>query len=715
MLQRLALLSMLTLAAACGTDQTAGGPTVGGAGGDTTTDTTASDSGAVTDGGAVTDSDGGGGLCGDGTCDPGESQASCPLDCKGTPTGGPVACLKSKCSAQTTQCEADKACVSFLACASKCDGLACVQSCLQQGGEPGKPVKRVLQCGSSSQCFDTPKPTCGDGGCSAGESATSCPQDCAKPVVCGNGKCELGETLDSCPKDCGSQGPVCGNGKCEGPQENAKTCPKDCQQASDSCVGKCGKFNGNNACACDKQCSQFGDCCKDYKAVCGGGSSAVCGNGKCEDGESAKSCPKDCSDVDPISCAKAKCPKEYAQCQDNATCGKLLSCFTQCKPGDDDCYEKCGDAFGDNPPKSFLVLAQCAEKNGCGGGSPGPVCGDGQCEDGEQKTCPSDCQPPGPVCGNGKCEQGENAFMCPKDCQQTKPVCGDGKCQGPQENQLTCPKDCGGIQDLMTCAKNKCSDSYKKCEGDAACKKALDCMAGCKDTGCLQSCAFKNQGAWNTFGPLAQCAQQKGCLSGGSTGPTCGDGKCEQGESPSSCPKDCSGPVCGNGQCEPGEGPKSCPKDCGPSTTCGDGKCQFPQEDTKTCPADCKAADLTCKGSGCSGQGTGGCWCDNVCEKAGDCCPDKVAVCGSNNTPTCGNGQCEQGETAQSCPKDCQKPQPVCGDGVCAATAGETEKTCPKDCATSTKPCAKKSDCADAEVCCGKPNGNVCVPAGQCF
>lgn len=42
----------------------------------------------------------------------------------------------------------------------------------------------------------------------------------------------------------------------------------------------------------------------------------------------------------------------------------------------------------------------------------------------------------------------------------------------------------------------------------------------------------------------------------------------------------------------------------------------------------------------------------------------------------CGNGLCEAGENAMSCPKDCGFV--VCGNGLCEA--GESSATCPVDC-----------------------------------
>jgi len=43
--------------------------------------------------------------------------------------------------------------------------------------------------------------------------------------------------------------------------------------------------------------------------------------------------------------------------------------------------------------------------------------------------------------------------------------------------------------------------------------------------------------------------------------PVCGNGTCESGETPSTCPVDCS--LCGNGVCEPNESPITCAADCG--------------------------------------------------------------------------------------------------------------------------------------------------------
>ena len=61
------------------------------------------------------------------------------------------------------------------------------------------PTRCVL--GGTNPCVQA-APRCGDQTCSSGESATSCPADCATGTVCGNGVCDAGETIASCRADC---------------------------------------------------------------------------------------------------------------------------------------------------------------------------------------------------------------------------------------------------------------------------------------------------------------------------------------------------------------------------------------------------------------------------------------------------------------------------------------------------------------------------------
>jgi len=94
---------------------------------------------------------------------------------------------------------------------------------------------------------------------------------------------------------------------------------------------------------------------------------------------------------------------------------------------------------------------------------------------------------------------------------------------------------------------------------------------------------------------------------GGATGPSCGDGTCDAGETCSSCEADC-------GTCGGGSDPNSCQE----SNACG-------------------------------GQAPGGCWCDSQCTQYGDCCSDGPCTTG----PTCGDGTCDASESCESCASDC--------------------------------------------------------------
>jgi len=73
------------------------------------------------------------------------------------------------------------------------------------------------------------------------------------------------------------------------------------------------------------------------------------------------------------------------------------------------------------------------------------------------------------------------------------------------------------------------------------------------------------------------------------TATSCGNGKCDNGETCTTCSKDCGAcpETCGNGKCGLGESCATCSDDCGKCpVTCGDNKCEDPETCT-TCPADC--------------------------------------------------------------------------------------------------------------------------------
>jgi subtilisin len=120
-------------------------------------------------------------VCGNKSCEAGETCNSCPQDCGACP----AVC-------------GDATCQSTETCNS------CPQDC---GACPA---------------------VCGDATCQSTETCKSCPQDCgACPAVCGDATCQSTETCNSCPQDCGACPAVCGDATCQS-TETCKSCPQDC-------------------------------------------------------------------------------------------------------------------------------------------------------------------------------------------------------------------------------------------------------------------------------------------------------------------------------------------------------------------------------------------------------------------------------------------------------------------------------------------------------
>ncbi|NTX35221.1 hypothetical protein HUA78_12265 [Myxococcus sp. CA033] len=129
--------------------------------------------------------------CGDGYCGPLEDSWSCSWDC-----GAPTVCGNGTCDFGESEgtCPADCYCGD-----GWCNGES-VYSC-------------PVDCGC-------PNP-CGNGTCGAGESTATCPGDCGS--ACGDGACNGTESVYSCAADCG----YCGDGYCAG-SETRYSCSQDC-------------------------------------------------------------------------------------------------------------------------------------------------------------------------------------------------------------------------------------------------------------------------------------------------------------------------------------------------------------------------------------------------------------------------------------------------------------------------------------------------------
>jgi len=671
-------------------------------------------------------------VCPNQVCEPGETPTDCAQDCPGAYGDG----FCNLFAESGKNCPGD--------CASKCGDSLCE---VAKGETPSNCPDDCVHCldgtcagpaevnkcktllGLAPDCILA---ACGDGWCSLGESAASCPE-CA---VNGDGKCTAGESPKTAFADCCG---ACGDGKCLGYQcaENPKSCPADCGTACGD--GVCGKGEWPASCPPDCKTSTCGDgacTASDGGPVyCPDDCAAPCGDGICNMGESWQTCRVDCG-----YCGDGVCIgihlgllAQYLKTGTKSECGdgicgidlqdvtslesfgaavakaEILTCSSDCSGvpaiaelGDcpEDCSpDKCPACLGTFDPETCPGFCdgtpKCPGKACCGDpicpsgdigtancvlGCKKAVCGDKYCSVHESKqSCPPDCEN---ECGDGKCDPRDLKDGCDADCgfdfglKKTIVTCGDGMCNHTGEMPANCPKDCkaaGAPAIVVKPPKDKCSDG--------------NCVAPEDPQTCWQDCVPK----------------------GGPDGPTCSDGLCDRDEHPDAvstlfavvlepltgnlspqvmCPSDCctfatdagcadGASVCGNGTCEQGEdaadngGVKTksrCPKDCGP--TCGNGDCQTFEGDMSG------PMDMECASD---------CW------------------------PPCGDDKCAKGEELL-CSADCITPV-VCGDGICSA-AFESVATCWRDCGPpcGDNVCAKGEDPAHCPWDCGYCGDAVCNP-----
>ena len=290
---------------------------------------------------------------------------------------------------------------------------------------------------------------CGNGACDPGETATSCPADCAVSACVKNGETFTDTNKQCCPGlmkfrsetgiyNCGQESQLlkskCGDSVCDA-GETAINCPQDCGSVSDTGKSKCTASGGSwvwtdcGSCrppatktarlnqasgACPAVCMPeyvcqcpAGNYWASLEEGCIGKITAVCGNGTCDPGETAASCPQDC--------------------------GKVSTCVPEGgSPG-------VGGHGGSNGPQCCAGLTQIIEQaaNGTGGCSWSPAgfdmcsnCGDGICGKYEDYcNCPQDC--PNPSCG----KEGEIFAGNAKECCAGLSI----KCVGPCCNEAGQP------------------------------------------------------------------------------------------------------------------------------------------------------------------------------------------------------------------------------------------------------------------------------------
>lgn len=198
---------------------------------------------------------------------------------------------------------------------------------------------------------------CGDGFCTAGESANPgdegyCEVDCGSGTFCGNGICSQLETIETCPADCGG---TCGDGVCRN-DETPQTCPQDCNsscgdgtcdsgeqgldpQAPNYCRVDCCQGVSCGDGICSESCENVGSCAQDCQ-VCG---DDICSDASTGGAESLGSCPRDCS-----VCGDGVCSRNEVIANPNAEAGERLCvvdcCATQAVCGDGTCSPGCETA-----------------------------------------------------------------------------------------------------------------------------------------------------------------------------------------------------------------------------------------------------------------------------------------------------------------------------------------------------------------------------------
>jgi hypothetical protein len=693
-------------------------------------------------------------MCGDGTCNGTETCATCAQDCGPCNYSGDC-CLENGTPGCNNAFVAQCVCAQDAFCCTDFWDDACVSEVTSFG------------CGSCDAA-----PVCGDGVCNGAETCTTCPQDCGGCDYTGdccqsNGSPGCNDALITqcvCAQDayccdttwdetcvaelaqfgCGTcaDEPACGDFFCD-VGEDCLTCPQDCG----SCTGDCCQDNGTPGCkdatvaAC--VCAQDAFCCQtEWDSICAQevgdfgcgdcGDGELCGNGLCDVDESCAICPEYCG----------YCPGTGDCCtaHQGLGCGDaaIQSCVCEL---DSYCCQTAWDYTCATQVESFA----CGE---CVGST---NCGDGLCVAGETcGNCPDDC---GPCGGTGSCCEAQSgpgcgdptvqACVCKKDafcCQYTWDQvcvdeitafncgdcagggCGNGLCDN-DEDCLICPGDCGA------CGGTGCCEAH----ATTACDDAT--VAACV---CNQD-AFCCQVEWD--GVCVDEVVSLGCGTCGGSGPVCGDGQCESGESCKVCPGDC-GACPGSGSCcevhqNPGCNDPTvqkcvCDADIFCCDTQWDDQC-VANVSALNC-GQCGACVPNCDGKSCGGDGCGGscgtcpagqlCK-ENQCQDAGGCQPKcDGLVCGPDGCGgTCGECQpgfkCHSGQCKQEvCQPDCAGK--TCGDDGCGGSCGQCadgffcqQGHCKKTCTPS---CAGKQ-CGDDG--CGGSCGNCpintfCDGNGHC-
>jgi Putative metal-binding motif len=472
--------------------------------------------------------------------------------------------------------------------------------------------------GSEGGCaspYDPRCRLCGDGKCTAGESAESCPQDCIDG--CGDGVCQSPETQTSCPADCDETNnanntnnvtAVCGNDACEA-GESQLSCPADCN-------GTC----GDGVCQSDESLvdcpHDCGECISGSTRLCGVSNLGVCSYGQ-----------QSCDDGTWGACEEATVPADNEVCDglDN-DCDGLVDNGPSC-PCKIDSVRTCGSNTG----MCQQGLQYCVD-DGDGNAIWDVVC-IGEVGH-EVEICDgldNDC--------NGVADDGVGCQCSPTSTR----VCGSavGECQ-PGMQICTV----GGVWDGI--CVGEVGPSFEICDHlDNDCNGTIDEAIGCNcSPGETRVCGSG----------IGECQTgEQTCTAGGTWDATCVGSTGPVTEICDNLDNDCNGvPDDSVGcQCNPGE-----------SRTCGSGIGQC-RPGMQTCDSNgiwggvcvgetlpinelCDSLDNNCNGTVDEGAGC-------------DCKPGSTRACGSST------GTCEPG--LQAC-----SSAGIWGD--CVGEVGPTNETC---------------------------------------
>jgi cysteine-rich repeat protein len=557
-------------------------------------------------------------------------------------------------------------------------------------GQPSSEVcKSGIICPSGTKCAAAQAVcitnNCGDGIVDVGEACDDgniidgdgCAHDCKKEG-CGNGTVDPGEDCDPpgstttsgipCSASCKFE--VCGNGVIDGDTHPGEQCDDGSGNTDSPCVTPAYANPPATCSTCTTSCT--------VRVVEG----PYCGDHICQTalGETITSCAGDC-----------------------AGCGNgVIDTGEECDSGPNNTDTPCATPAYHNPPLTCSTCSTSCTINTV----IGPYCGDGTCNNGETFTsCPADCI----GCGNGLIEGTE---QCDNGPMNTDTPCATPNYHNPPLTCSTCTTSCttdtvvGPFCGDGTCAngetKNSCPADCVGC-GNGKIEGTEQCDNGAANTNI--PCATPPYS--NPPGACSTCSTS--CVLNTVVGPYCGDGACNNGETRTTCPADCTG--CGNGiietgeQCDDGAANTNTPcatpsyhnppHICSTCTTscmvntvigpyCGNGTCDT-GETAAGCPADC---------AGC-GNGTleSGEQCDNGGANTNTPCatpgyhnpPNTCSTCTTSCTintvvgPFCGDGTCGSGETKTTCPTDCTG----CGNGLI-----ETGEQCDDGAANTNTPCA---------------------------